>query len=94
MLLLTVASHFEVASFDGTKSVVLSTMGYLGGKHLFMAVAYLVVGVLALLLGIIFFGLNLTRGRCVGGWRVGSGGGGGWVEWGGWRLNLGMLDFF
>ena len=59
-------AEFDVSSFGGSKAIVLSTMSYLGGKHNFMAISYLVVGIVCLLEGIIFGVLHLSRSRKLG----------------------------
>jgi hypothetical protein len=53
-LIFQVKANFEVGSFDGTKSLVLSTVGELGGKNPYLGVAYIVVGSVALLFGSLF----------------------------------------
>lgn len=49
-----VIPNFEVQSFDGEKSLVLSTASPLGGKNEFLGIAYLVVGVICLILALVF----------------------------------------
>jgi hypothetical protein len=46
---------FPVHGFGGQKSVVLSTMSFMGGKNSFLGVAYIVVGALCLALALLFF---------------------------------------
>lgn len=45
---------YDVASFEGSKSFVLSTTNALGGKNYFLAICYIVVGSLCLIFAIIF----------------------------------------
>jgi hypothetical protein len=52
---LTVSNKFQVASFSGKKSFVLSTVSVLGGKNNFLGVAYLVVGCICLLMALLFW---------------------------------------
>ena len=47
-------NNFEVLSFDGKKSLVISTIGSFGGKNSFLGIAYIVVGSVCLLLTVLF----------------------------------------
>jgi hypothetical protein len=47
-------NNFDVSSFSGKKSFVLSTTNALGGKNYFLALCYIVVGVLCMLFAIVF----------------------------------------
>ena len=51
---LIIEYNFEVASFNGTKGIVLTTLTALGNKTPFLAYAYIVVGSICVLLGVIF----------------------------------------
>ena len=51
---------YPVGSFGGSKSVVLSTTTWIGGKNLFLGYAYLVVGAICIVLAICFF----VKSRC------------------------------
>ncbi|XP_012527366.1 cell cycle control protein 50A [Monomorium pharaonis] len=46
---------YSVSSFNGTKKMILSTTSVLGGKNVFLGIAYIVVGSLCLALGIVLF---------------------------------------
>jgi len=50
----TVRSNYPVSSFSGKKHVVLSTTTWIGGKNPFLGYAYIVVGAICFVLGIIF----------------------------------------
>ena len=45
---------FDVSSFDGEKAFALATVTWAGGKNKFLAVAYIVVGAVVLVAGIVF----------------------------------------
>jgi len=49
-----IANNYPVASFGGTKSVVLSTTSWIGGKNPFLGWAYIVVGIICFIQGVIF----------------------------------------
>jgi hypothetical protein len=51
---LIVKNEFVVSTFKGTKSFFLSTNNALGGKNLFLAIAYIIAGVICLLVSIGF----------------------------------------
>jgi hypothetical protein len=46
---------YDVAPFEGTKSIVLSTSGPFGGKNLFLPITYLILGLICLIIGGIFY---------------------------------------
>ena len=62
LLVLTVAV-FPVDVYDGTKSVLISTRSVVGGKNSFLGIAYVVVGGLCIVLGVLFTIANLIRPR-------------------------------
>jgi hypothetical protein len=45
---------FPVIGFGGTKSIVISTSSWLGGKNPFLGIAYMTVGSLCVFFGVIF----------------------------------------
>ena len=50
-----IESNYNVSSYDGKKSFVLSTTNALGGKNYFLAICYIVVGALCIVFALIFF---------------------------------------
>jgi hypothetical protein len=54
ILAFSISANFEVDSFNGAKSIVISTIGEFGGKNSFLGVAYIVVGSVSLLLALLF----------------------------------------
>ncbi|KAF2640953.1 CDC50 family protein-like protein [Massarina eburnea CBS 473.64] len=63
---LTIADHFPVHLYGGTKSVLISTRTVMGGKNVFLGIAYVVVGGLCVLLGTIFTLTHLIKPRKLG----------------------------
>jgi hypothetical protein len=51
---MNIANNYDVSSFEGKKSFVLSTTNALGGKNYFLAICYIVVGSLCILFAVIF----------------------------------------
>lgn len=61
-----VAGNYPVDGFKGKKSLVLSTVSFIGGRNSFLAVAYLVVGFGALGLSLAFALRQFFGGRKLG----------------------------
>lgn len=60
---LKVQYRYPVDSFGGRKRMILSTTSFLGGKNNFLGIAYITVGCICLLLGIIFLIIHIKFGR-------------------------------
>eukprot|EP00658_Telonema_sp_P-2_P032598 TRINITY_DN24099_c0_g1_i2.p1 TRINITY_DN24099_c0_g1~~TRINITY_DN24099_c0_g1_i2.p1 ORF type:complete len:125 (-),score=39.42 TRINITY_DN24099_c0_g1_i2:198-572(-) len=49
-----IVEFFDVSSFGGEKAFALATVTWAGGKNEFLAIAYIVVGAIVLVAGIVF----------------------------------------
>ncbi|KAI5855873.1 CDC50/LEM3 family [Tricharina praecox] len=58
--------RFPVKDYSGTKSIVISTRTVMGGRNPFLGIAYIVVGGLCILLGLIFTARHLIKPRKLG----------------------------
>ncbi|KAJ3354711.1 hypothetical protein GGF32_002390 [Allomyces javanicus] len=63
---MTIDDNFVVTSFGGTKSVVISTVSFLGGKNPFLGYAYVAVGSVCILLSVVFAARHLYSPRKLG----------------------------
>lgn len=54
VLSFNITANYEVGSFDGTKTLVISTLSDLGGKNTNLGLAYIVVGAISLFFGVVF----------------------------------------
>jgi hypothetical protein len=57
---------FNVQSYKGTKSVVISTTSWIGGKNVFLGIAYITVGAISLFSGFAFLLKHLLYPRRLG----------------------------
>lgn len=65
-MLLYHCADFVVTTFDGKKSLVMSTTSWFGGRNPFLGIAYIVVGSLCMMLAILFFAKHKLSPRKLG----------------------------
>jgi hypothetical protein len=58
--------YFDVKEYGGTKSILISTRTVMGGKNPFLGIAYVVVGGICVLLGVLFTVTRLIKPRKLG----------------------------
>ncbi|KAJ3134243.1 hypothetical protein HK100_003718 [Physocladia obscura] len=61
-----ITDNFDVNTFGGTKSIVISTVSILGGKNPFLGIAYIVVGVVCWIFGLLFLARHMIKPRKLG----------------------------
>lgn len=61
-----ITQAFNVVAYGGTKRLVISTRTVIGGKNPFLGIAYIVVGGICLLLGVLFTARHLFKPRKLG----------------------------
>ena len=59
-------NRYNTYKFDGKKKIVLSTASWLGGKNDFLGIAYLTVGSICFIFGLVFLGLLCKYPRELG----------------------------
>jgi len=62
----SITNEFPVKEFGGTKSIVLSTTSWIGGKNEFLGWAYITVGILCFILAVAFCCKNIHSPRRLG----------------------------
>jgi len=58
-----VSLDYRVKQFSGTKSVILAQTSVLGGKNPFLGIAYIVVGSVCIVIGIVFLFIHIKYGK-------------------------------
>lgn len=65
-----VVYRFDPGLFSGTKSIVISTVSILGGKNPFLGIAYVVVGTICWVLGIVLLLRHMIKPRKLGDYQL------------------------
>ncbi|XP_071508086.1 cell cycle control protein 50A-like isoform X3 [Diadema antillarum] len=60
---LSVSYNYQVDMFGGTKSIVITTTSWLGGKNNFLGIAYIVTGSLCIIFGALFLLVHIKHGK-------------------------------
>jgi hypothetical protein len=61
-----ITNRYPVKNYGGTKSFVITTTSIIGGKNPFLGIAYIFVGIVSLIFGIIFLIRHLYKPRKLG----------------------------
>lgn len=65
LLQFTVTANYEVESFSGSKSLLISQVGEFGGRNPYLGIAYIVVGSICLMFAFLFATKQLLAPRAV-----------------------------
>lgn len=58
-----VVLDYPVTSFGGTKRIIISNTSWLGGKNSFLGIAYIVIGMICLILSAVFLLIHKKFGK-------------------------------
>ncbi|KAI6364602.1 hypothetical protein MCOR25_005608 [Pyricularia grisea] len=61
-----IESHWPADAYRGTKSLLITTRTVIGGRNPFLGIAYIVVGGICIILGVIFTATHLIKPRKLG----------------------------
>lgn len=56
---LKIGYNYPVISFEGTKTLIIANTSWMGGKNNFLAIAYFVVSIVCILLGVVFLIIHI-----------------------------------
>ena len=56
-------ADYPVKAFSGRKKLIISTVSWIGGRNNFLGIAYIVVGVICILLALIFLIIHCKIGK-------------------------------
>lgn len=65
LLLKPIPVDYDIRTYGGTKSIVLSGTSFLGARNPFMGLAYIIMGCVCAFLGVVFLGWHFFRPRYV-----------------------------
>lgn len=63
---INVALNYDITAYGGTKSIVLTGTSFLGDRNPFMGLAWIVMGCVCTLLGVVFLGWHFFKPRKLG----------------------------
>ncbi|KAJ3442552.1 cell cycle control protein [Anaeramoeba flamelloides] len=61
-----IGNNYPVESFEGTKSLIITTTTFTGGKNSFLGYVYIITGAILFLVGILFLSKHLIKPRDLG----------------------------
>ncbi|KTW28086.1 hypothetical protein T552_01947 [Pneumocystis carinii B80] len=61
-----IAMHFPVTKYNGSKTIIISTRSFIGGRNLFFSILYIISGALSFIVGTFFTCCYLFKPRKLG----------------------------